>query len=58
MGKFYEEIPEDPKLLQWISEQKLFHVATAPLNGEYERMRVSLFRTYRVTRRGTCERVS
>ncbi|GJE92271.1 hypothetical protein PsYK624_084250 [Phanerochaete sordida] len=33
MGKFYNEIPDDPKLLDWIKSQQLFHVATAPLNG-------------------------
>ena len=43
MGKFYEEIPDDPKLLQWISEQKLYHVATAPLNGKCKRLMTSPF---------------
>ncbi|KAI0802057.1 hypothetical protein BC629DRAFT_162982 [Irpex lacteus] len=34
MGRdFYSEIPDDPKLVQWIRDQKIFHVATAPLNG-------------------------
>ena len=33
MGHFYDEIPDDPKLIEWIKEQKLFHVASAPLNG-------------------------
>ncbi|KAI0087798.1 hypothetical protein BDY19DRAFT_1049115 [Irpex rosettiformis] len=34
MGRdFYDEIPDDPKLVQWIRDQKIFHVATAPLNG-------------------------
>ena len=34
MGFFYDEIPDDPKLLEWIKGQCLFHVATAPLKGE------------------------
>lgn len=34
MGQFYDEIPNDPKLIEWIRKQVLFHVATAPLNGE------------------------
>ena len=33
MGKFCKEIPDDPKLVEWIVDQKIFHVATAPLNG-------------------------
>ena len=33
MGKYYEQIPDDSKLVDWIRDQKLFHVATAPLNG-------------------------
>ncbi|KAJ3528809.1 hypothetical protein NM688_g7942 [Phlebia brevispora] len=33
MGHFYDEIPNDAKLIEWIREQKLLHVATAPLNG-------------------------
>ena len=36
MGQFYDEIPDDPKLIDWIKEQPCFHVATAPLNGEFE----------------------
>ena len=35
MGEFYDEIPDDPKLLEWVQKQVLFHVATAPLNGEF-----------------------
>ena len=35
MGHFYEEIPDDTKLIEWIRAQKLFHVATAPLNGMF-----------------------
>ena len=35
MGKFWEEIPDDNDMIQWIKEQKLFHVASAPLNGEW-----------------------
>ena len=35
MGKFYDQIPDDPKLLDWIKSQQLFHVATAPLNGTF-----------------------
>ncbi|KAI0339765.1 hypothetical protein BDW22DRAFT_1347272 [Trametopsis cervina] len=33
MGHYYEEIPDDPKLIEWVREQKLFHVASAPLQG-------------------------
>lgn len=33
MGQFYNELPDDEKLIEWIKEQKLFHVATAPLKG-------------------------
>lgn len=33
MGHFYDEIPDDPKLIEWVKEQQLFHVATAPLKG-------------------------
>src|SRR5246127_5117383 len=32
MGKVYEAI--DPKLREWLSEQKIFFVATAPLSPE------------------------
>lgn len=35
MARFYDEIPDDPKLLEWIKAQQLFHVATAPLNGRF-----------------------
>jgi hypothetical protein len=34
MGHFYDEIPDDPKLIEWIKTQNIFHVASAPLNGE------------------------
>ncbi|GJE94488.1 hypothetical protein PsYK624_106580 [Phanerochaete sordida] len=30
--KFFDEIPDDEELIQWIKAQYLFHVATAPLN--------------------------
>lgn len=33
MVQFYDEIPDDPKLVDWIKEQKLFHIASAPLKG-------------------------
>ena len=34
MGQFYDEIPDDPKLIEWIQKQPMFHVASAPLNGD------------------------
>jgi hypothetical protein len=34
MGNYYDEMPDDPKLVEWILNQKLFHVASAPLKGE------------------------
>lgn len=34
MVQFYDGIP-DEKHVEWIKEQKLFHVATAPLNGTF-----------------------
>lgn len=34
MGHFYDEIPDDAKLIEWVKEQQLFHVATAPLKGK------------------------
>lgn len=33
MVQFYPEIPDDPKLIQWVKDQQLFHVASAPLRG-------------------------
>ncbi|KIP10940.1 hypothetical protein PHLGIDRAFT_64839 [Phlebiopsis gigantea 11061_1 CR5-6] len=33
MGEFYDEIPDDEKLIEWIKDQKIFHVASAPLKG-------------------------
>jgi hypothetical protein len=33
MGKFYTQIPDDEKLIDWVRTQQLFHVATAPLHG-------------------------
>ena len=34
MGQFYDEIPDDPKLIEWIQKQPMFHVASAPLYGD------------------------
>ena len=34
MGQFYDTVPDDPKVVEWLKEQKLFHVASAPLNGK------------------------
>ena len=34
MGQFWDEIPDDPKLIEWIKNQQMFHVASAPLHGE------------------------
>lgn len=33
MGEFYDEIPDDDKLIEWMKNQNLFHVASAPLKG-------------------------
>ena len=35
MVQFYPEIPDDPKLIQWVKDQQLFHVASAPLKGTF-----------------------
>lgn len=35
MVVFTDDIPDDPKLIDWIKDQKMFHVASAPLNGEF-----------------------
>ncbi|KAF7793880.1 hypothetical protein EIP86_005002 [Pleurotus ostreatoroseus] len=54
MGKFYEEIPDDPKLLQWISEQKLYHVATAPLNGGHVNVSPKGQDSFKIVNRKAC----
>ena len=36
MAKYYDEIPENDSLVEWIKAQQLFHVASAPLNGACE----------------------
>lgn len=35
MAVYYDELPEDAKLIEWIKKQALFHVGTAPLKGEH-----------------------
>ncbi|EKM54258.1 uncharacterized protein PHACADRAFT_123163 [Phanerochaete carnosa HHB-10118-sp] len=32
-SQFYDDIPDDEQLIEWIRAQQLFHVATAPLHG-------------------------
>ncbi|PSS38040.1 hypothetical protein PHLCEN_2v125 [Hermanssonia centrifuga] len=34
MAVFYDEIPDDERLVEWVKAQKIFHVATAPLKGQ------------------------
>jgi hypothetical protein len=59
MGHFYDEIPDDPKLIEWIKTQNIFHVASAPLNGElsYASHDVETDKTIDLYRRA-CERVT
>jgi hypothetical protein len=56
MAKYWDEIPDDDSLIQWIKDQKLFHVASAPLNGE-DFACVSL-RLLIVLARRTCQRLA
>ena len=33
MGEFWDEVPDDSALIEWIQKQHLFWVATAPLSA-------------------------
>ncbi|KAJ3528810.1 hypothetical protein NM688_g7943 [Phlebia brevispora] len=54
MGEFYDEIPDDPKLIEWIKKQVLFHVATAPLNGGRVNVSPKGFASFKLVNRRAC----
>jgi len=54
MGLAYNEIPDDPKLIEWLLDQKLFHVATAPLNGGHVNVSPKGLPTFKLVNRKAC----
>ncbi|EKM54225.1 uncharacterized protein PHACADRAFT_257924 [Phanerochaete carnosa HHB-10118-sp] len=54
MGHFYDEIPDDPKLIEWIKEQKIYHVASAPLKGEHVNVSPRAYQSFKLVSRKAC----
>ncbi|GJE92270.1 hypothetical protein PsYK624_084240 [Phanerochaete sordida] len=54
MGHFYDEIPDDPKLIEWIKNQKLYHVASAPLNGGHVNVSPRGYDSFKLVSRKAC----
>ncbi|KAI0339774.1 hypothetical protein BDW22DRAFT_1335620 [Trametopsis cervina] len=54
MGAFHDEIPDDPKMVEWLLNQKLFHVATAPLNGGHVNVSPKGYQTFKLVNKKAC----
>jgi len=54
MGHYYDELPDDPKLFEWIKEQKIFHVASAPLNGGHVNVSPRGYQSFKLVSRKAC----
>ncbi|KAI0812688.1 hypothetical protein BC629DRAFT_1474848 [Irpex lacteus] len=54
MVLFYDSIPDDPKFVEWILDQKLFHVASAPLNGGHVNVSPKGYQTFKLVNKKAC----
>ncbi|KAI0812687.1 hypothetical protein BC629DRAFT_1589413 [Irpex lacteus] len=54
MGHYYDEIPDDPSLIEWIKDQKLFHVGSAPIKGGHINVSPKGQQTFKLVNRKAC----
>lgn len=54
MVVFTDDIPDDPKLIDWIKDQKMFHVASAPLNGGHVNVSPKGLSCFKLVSRKAC----